>query len=356
MSKMGIALIGTGDIAKGYIKDLLTYPDLEVMGVVDMNTERAQQFGTEHGVPVFQDVESVLDDPGVALIVNLTSHHAHKQVTEQALRAGKHVYSEKPLALTSSDAWELVTLANQQNVRLACSPFSVIGEAQQTLWKWVREGKLGKVRVVYAEMNWGRIETWHPAPIPFYEVGAFFDVGVYPLAVLTSIFGPVKWVQSYGTVVLPDRMTKDGVPYTITTPDWMVSIMEMSDGTQVRLTTGFYVANKSSRQQGIEVHGDLGSLHLDSTGVFNTTVTHIPFGGEPEKVEHIRDPYPGIPWGRGVHEVATAIRDDCPHLFSGEQAAHIVDVLSAHNESMSTNQRVAVTSTFDPPVPAAWAL
>src|SRR5687768_4761561 len=152
MSRMGIALIGTGDIAKGYIKDLLTYPDLEVVGVVDAYTERAHQFGEQWGVPVFENNEALFADPRVELVVNLTSHHAHKQITEQALLAGKHVYSEKPLALTSADAWELVDLARRQNVRLACSPFSAIGEAQQTLWKWVREGRLGKVRVVYAEV------------------------------------------------------------------------------------------------------------------------------------------------------------------------------------------------------------
>src|SRR5688572_6159632 len=180
MNKMRVGLIGTGDIARPYITDLVNYPDdIEIVGVTDLDSERAKAFAEKYNTRAFPTTDDLLNE--IDLAVNLTTHHAHKAVTAHCIRAGKHVHSEKPLALTYEDALELVRLAEERGVRLACSPFTLMGEAQQTAWKWIRDGKLGKVRVVYAEVNWGRIETWHPAPVPFYEVGAIFDVGVYPL-------------------------------------------------------------------------------------------------------------------------------------------------------------------------------
>ncbi|MBE2267570.1 MAG: Gfo/Idh/MocA family oxidoreductase [Anaerolinea sp.] len=356
MAKINVAVIGTGNIATGYVSDLLNYPDLHVSGVTDVDAERARQFGAEHGVHVYPSTEALLADPDVQIAVNLTPHFAHKAVTEQALNAGKHVYSEKPLALTSTDAWGLVALARTRGLRLAGSPFTIIGEAQQTAWKLIRDGKLGKVRMVYAEVNWGRIESWHPAPIPFYEVGALFDVGVYQLAILTTIFGAARRVQTIGHMLLPDRVTKDGVPYTLTTPDWMVTVLELADGTRVRLTADFYVANASTRQTGIEFHGDLGSLYLESFFLADSPLLFAPFNEPLAPIELVRQPETSIRWGRGVHELASALREGRPHRFSGEHAAHITDILNAANESLRTGQPVTIDSAFPPTAPAEWAL
>lgn len=354
MAKIGVGIIGTGNIAAPYITDLLTYPEIQVCGVSDIDAERAQTFAAEHGVLAYDSTEDLLNDAHVQIVANLTAHFAHKVITEQALKAGKHVYSEKPLALTSDEAWGLVHLANEHGLRLACSPFTVIGEAAQTAWKLIRDGRLGNVRVIYGEVNWGRIESWHPAPIPFYEVGPLADVGVYILAIVTAIFGPVRSVFSYGTVLQPQRVTKDGQPYTLTTPDWIVTILELEAGIQVRLTTDFYVSNKTTRQTGIEIHGDAGSLHLDSFLAFDSRVAYAPFGEPLEPIELVRQPHEGIPWGRGIHELVMAIQQDRPHRFSGEQAAHIVDVLSAAAASQHSGQPVEISSSFAPPPPATW--
>ena len=100
------------------------------------------------------------------------------------------MYSEKPLALRASEAHELVALAAARGLRLGCSPSTFLGEAQQTAAALIRSGRLGTVRAIYAEVNWGRIETWHPAPAPFFDVGALVDVGVYPLTLVTTMLGP----------------------------------------------------------------------------------------------------------------------------------------------------------------------
>jgi predicted dehydrogenase len=143
-------------------------------------------------------------------VVNLTVHHAHYEVTHRALEAGRHVYSEKPLALRSGGARELVDLAVTRGLRLGCSPSTILGEAQQTAAAWIRAERLGPVRAIYADVSWGRIETWHPAPEPFYEVGAMVDVAVYPLTLATAMIGPARSVRAWGW-----DSAQTGSPWTV---------------------------------------------------------------------------------------------------------------------------------------------
>ena len=178
----------------------------------------------------------------------------------QALAAGKHVHSEKPLALRHDEARELVELATERGVRLSSAPATLLGEAQQSLWKLVRDGAIGRVRVVYAEANWDRIERWHPDPTALYAVGPLVDVGIYPLAILTAMFGPVRRVQGTPRSSSPTVCTADGRPFRLSAPDFVVALLELTDGVIARLTATFYVP--PSKQRGLELHGDDGSLYL----------------------------------------------------------------------------------------------
>jgi predicted dehydrogenase len=356
-AKIGVAVIGTGNIADGYVSDLLGYSDtLTVLGVADQDADKLAAFAAKHQVNAYASNAALLADERVQIVVNLTPHFAHYTVNEAALRAGKHVYSEKPLALHPQEAWALVELAQQQQRRLACSPFTMIGAAQQTAWKLIREGQLGQIRVAYGEANWGRIESWHPAPIPFYQVGALFDVGVYLLGLMTTFFGAAQQVYSMGNYLLPERRTKDGQPYTLTTPDWMVSIIEFADGLQLRLSSNFYVSNASTRQTGLELHGDVGSLHLESFFMPNSPLSFAKFGEPLAPIPLVAPPAPTIAWGTGVYELAQALLEERPHRFSGEQAAHITDILAASTASLASGHSVPITSRFPAPAPADWSL
>ena len=197
MTPLGLGIVGTGNIAGAYARDILTHPQIRLAAAADLDAGRAVAFGAEHGCRIHQSLDDLLADPSVDIVVNLTVHHAHYEVTKRALQAGRHVYSEKPLALRSKEAHELVALAASRGMRLGCSPSTFLGEAQQTAAALIRDGRLGPVRAVYAEVNWGRIETWHPTPIPFFDVGVMVDVGVYPLTLVTAILGPARSVRAW---------------------------------------------------------------------------------------------------------------------------------------------------------------
>ena len=143
MKRLGIGIVGTGNIAGGYARDALTHPEIRLVAATDLDPVRATAFAKEHDCRAHASLDDLLADDAVDIVVNLTVHHAHYEVTKRALEAGRHVYSEKPLALKASEARELVELAATRGLRLGCSPSTFLGEAQQTAAALVRSGRLG---------------------------------------------------------------------------------------------------------------------------------------------------------------------------------------------------------------------
>jgi predicted dehydrogenase len=357
MDPLGIGIVGTGNIAGGYARNAATFEEIRLVAATDLDPSRAGAFGTEHGCRVHGSLDELLDDPAVDIVVNLTIHHAHHEVTKRALEAGRHVYTEKPLALRASEAAELVALAKDRGLRLGSSPATFLGEAQQTAAAHIRSGELGSVRAVYADVNHGRIETWHPAPGPFYDVGVLVDVGVYPLSLVTAMLGPARTVRSWGWNLLPDRTALDGSRFRIGSPDLSLVAVELEGGAVLRLTTSFYVGSPSRQRGTIEFHGDDASLMLGHFQEFDTTVEVGKFGGSYEPVDLVRPGFRGTAWARGVADLAMAIREDRPHRASAEQAAHVVDIIEAVRASAADGGRpIQIDSTFDPPALMPWAV
>ena len=354
---LGIGIVGCGMIAEAYATDLASYDDVRLVGVTDLDLARAEALAAKRGWHPYPSLQELLEEEDVDAVVNLTFPSAHRDVTEACLEAGKHVYSEKPLALTSEDAKRLVELAAERNLRLGCSPCTLMGEAQQTAWKVIREGRLGQVRVVYAEANGGRLETWHPAPAQFYAVGALSDIGVYPLTLIAAMLGPARRVSAAGRVIHPERVTAAGVRFEVATPDFAVLVLELAGGTIVRLTANFYVPRRSTKQVGVEFHGDDGSLYLSDWQRFDATVEYASFGKECKytSVPLVAPAHPGTEWGRGVREMAQAIAEGRPHRATGELAAHVVEIVCATACSIELGEPVEIRSSFTPPEPMGWA-
>ena len=347
-NKMKIGIVGTGNIAGPYVKDLKTSPQIDIGGVADAFPEKAQAFGEEYDLKVYDSLDALLADDSIELVANLTIHHAHFDITTRCLNAGKHVYSEKPLALTYQEAKALVELAERNGVRLGASPFTFMGKAQQAAWRRVEAGELGTVRLAYAEVNWGRIESWHPNPAPFYEVGPLWDVGVYPLTFLTAVFGPVRKVTAYGKTLKADRTTLDGDPFELNGPDFLVCLLEHTSGVLTRLTANFYVTQKSKQESAIEIHGDNKSLYLSSWFLPNGKVEVAEFNKPYEPLPNVDAPNE-MPWGTGIRDMVDGLLGNRPHRATGAQAAHIVEVLEAAYTSVSTGDAVEVRSDFVTP-------
>jgi predicted dehydrogenase len=294
-----------------------------------------------------------LDDPSVELIACLTSHRAHPAVVTAALTAGRHTFSEKPLAPTYGQARELIDLARERGARLAAAPIAPLGELAQTARRWVTDGRLGDVRLAYADVNWGRIERWHPSPEAFYEIGPLFDVGVYPLTQLTALFGPVVEIRASAHRLLEDRSRTDGVAFRLGAPDCVIAMLKLEAGVVVRLTVNFYVADPA-RQRGIELHGDAGSLWLSNWFQFDGTLEHAPQGEDARQVPLLREPEVTMPWAAGLEELAASVIEERPSVLDPEHAAHVVEVMETIIAAADTGRPMAVASRFAPPPPARW--
>ena len=353
MRSLGVAIVGCGDIAHRYAEDLPRHSHLRLVGVTDLDADRARAFGERWSAPVYDSLDAALADPQVELVACLTSHRAHVPVVTAAIDAGRHAFSEKPMAPTHAEAQALIARAEARGVRLAAAPIAPLGELQQTARRWVDSGRLGTVRLVYADVNWGRIERWHPTPEAFYDIGPLYDVGVYPLTALTALFGPVVEVRADAERLLEDRVRTDGTPFGLGAPDVVLASLRLADGPIVRLTVNFYVADPA-RQRGIELHGDAGSLWLSNWFQFDGTLEHAPQGEEYRPVPLLRSPEVTMPWAAGLEELAASVIEERPAALDPGHAAHVVEVMETIIASASSGRALAPSSTFAPPPAAAW--
>jgi predicted dehydrogenase len=349
---VNVALVGCGNIAERYARSIAEEPLLKLVGATDVVPGRALALVERFGVRQYASLGELLADDAVETVVNLTAPRAHADVTAACLEAGRHVHTEKPVALVHAEARGLAELARRRGVRLSCAPATLLGESQQTAWKLVREGAFGNVRAVYAEANWGRIESWHPSPTTIYSSGPLVDVGIYPLTVLTAMFGPARRVVAYGTELQPERTARDGTPFRLETPDFVVAVVEL-ERVVARVTATFWVG--PGRQRGIEFHGDRGSLYLASWAEFDSRLESSLDGESYTAVPLVREPYRGIGWSRAIVDLAEAVAEGRPHRAGAEHAAHVVETLNAIDTSRSRGEPVEVHSGFDPPRPMEWA-
>lgn len=331
-------IVGCGNIAARYAADLIAAETVDVIGFYDVDQTRAIEYADRFGGEAFASLDEAIE--AAEVVINLTIFEAHYPVSMAALSRSRHVYSEKPLALRLEEAIELAGLARNHGVRLGAAPFTFLGEAQTAAIDWVRSGRIGEVRLVYAEVNHGRIETWHPNPAPFYEVGPMLDVGVYPLALLIDLFGPVNWLQAISSTVKSDRVALDGSTYTPGSPDYWLVHLEHHDGVKVRLTVNFYVKG----DEGMVFHGDDGSLRLESWFVPNAGVWHRPYGGTEVAVE-IEEGSDEVDWSVGVASFVEGIGSADPGPLNAERAVHMTAVLEAITRSGASGEPVVVDNS-----------
>jgi len=179
MSKIKVGIVGCGNISDIYLTNCRTYDALEVIRLADIDKERAAAKAAQYGVPKSGSLAELLADPDVDIVLNLTIPAAHAEISLAALDAGKHVYSEKPLAITMEDGRRILELAQRKGLRVGVAPDTVLGGGIQTSRKLIDEGAIGTPVAATAFMMTGGPERWHPNPGFLYEAGAgpMFDMG-----------------------------------------------------------------------------------------------------------------------------------------------------------------------------------
>lgn len=346
-SQTRIAFLGVGNIAGPYAESVARHPELALVGVFDIDTEKVTQFASERGCTPYGDLDELAaDEPDI--VVNLSSAPYHFATSIDLIARGLTVFSEKPLALEPDQAVQLVAAAKDQRVRLACAPSLWLGRAQLAAADRILSGAIGSVGLVKAEVNQGRIETWHPAPGSFYQVGPVVDAGVYPITYLTAILGPIREVSASSSMSVAERTTLAGEAFTPPRNDTWVVIASFESGTVLSLTCNFFV-DSATQPRTVTFHGESGTLVLDDWFMPGAGIRHASYGEALSELVAADDSLEPD-WALGVADLAAAIKEGRAHRNGSEHAAHVVDVLDAIRRSESDGVRVSVESDFPSPL------
>lgn len=379
---MGIAIVGCGYVADSYRYCLKLHGDtLRLTGVYDRDAERLKAFAGYWKDQPYASLDALLADPACQIVLNLTDPHNHAAVTRAALAGGKHVYSEKPLGLSAQEAQELAGLADKAGLRLAGAPCNFLGESVQTAWAAVRAGVIGRVRLVYAELDDGMVHranyaSWisrsgraWPARGEF-ETGCTYEHAGYALGALVAMFGPVRRVSAYSSLLIADKKTNP--PLGNPAPDFSSGCLEFDGGIVARVTNSI-VAPYDHRFRIVGEDGvieiseiwDYGSsvvLRRASTGRLGRLIERRwpQFSGR--RLKPVRPPLlkrgPGLPtmdFMRGVAELAAAISQRRACKLDAELAMHITEVTEMLQHPDRFAHPAVVASTCKPIEPEIWA-
>jgi len=353
---VGVGLVGAGVISGTYLENLTSFPDVEVRAIADLDPARAAAQAARHGVPRSCSVAELLADPGIEIVVNLTVPAAHVEIGFAALDAGKHMWTEKPLALDRETGRKLLDRAAERGLRVASAPDTPLGAGLQTARRAV--ARIGDPLTALALFQTPGPETWHPAPEFYFQPGGgpALDMGPYYLTTLVQIFGSVRRVTGAGGRARESRVIasgpRAGTEFPVTVPTTVAALVEFTGGGSAQLVLSFDSA--LVRQGFVEVTGTLGTAVLPDPNYFDgLTRLHLLGHTEPEEVAPQGHP---ATRGTGVLELARAIRAGTPERASGELAYHVLDVLLAIEESLTRGHTVDIESTveFPPPLPPGW--
>ncbi len=384
---MRVAVIGCGYVSAFYAATFPNHPQLELAGVFDRISEHADAFSRHFGVRQYMTLADVLGDPSVDAVANLTNPHSHFEISRDALLAGKHVYSEKPLAMKLDDAEQLVTLARQRGLQLCSAPCNLLGETAQTMWRALHENKIGKVRLVYAELDDGLIhrlayEQWvneFGRPWPYqdeFEVGCTLEHAGYYVSWLVAFFGPIQRLTTFPAILVPDKQTR--LPVHAMAPDFSCACLEFQSGVVARLTCGI-VAPHDHR---LQIFGDEGTLSTEDGWYYDSPVYFEPFstlstrmkklplaarlrGVHRRRLPLVRSPKTSFTYrtgghrmdfARGIAEMADAIDQGRDSRLSGDFSLHINEAVLKLQTPVAGNATQTMQTTVGECSPMPWAL
>ncbi|MDF2725078.1 MAG: gfo/Idh/MocA family oxidoreductase [Paenibacillus sp.] len=356
MKQVKIGIIGCGVISAIYLKNCKQYRGLEVVAVADLDVSRAKARAEEFGVEKACSVEELLADPQIDLVINLTIPAAHAAVSQQALNAGKHVYLEKPLAVTREDARKTLELAEQKNLRVGCAPDTFLGGGIQTCIKLIRDGWIGDPVGATAFMLGRGPEGWHQDPVFFYKAGGgpMFDMGPYYLTAMISMLGSISRVAGMTRTTFPERTITSAAKYgqkiQVDIPTHIAGLLEFESGAIGTIITSFDIMGGSNLPR-IEVYGTAGTLFVPDPNTFGGPVMYRRKGAKEITQVPLSHGFAENSRGVGALDMALAIAENRPHRASGALAYHALEAMHGFHDASNSRSHYEMHSKSSSPEP-----
>lgn len=351
--RVKIGIIGCGSVSHSYLPHLTQCPYAEVVSACDIIPERAAAQTKKFNIPkYYAHIDQMLDGIAFDLLVNLTDMQEHEHLNRQALEAGKHVWSEKPMANSLAGGQALLKLAKKKGVRLWGAPAMVMSPQFEFMAKTLAAGKLGRIAAAHAHYG-------HTGPdwsSFFYEKGggSLPDLAVYNLTTLTGLLGPVKSVTAMLSIVTPTRTIRDKGDIQVETEDNAMVLMEHDNGILSHVQSGFNYFNphghdgSEENRHTVSIVGNQGYMGLvgydwDPQGVDLATED------QPAYTRHVTDKRDFV-WQMGASVAAQCLATGVDIPITPEHALHVLEIIQATHESHETKTRIPMTSTFQWPV------
>jgi predicted dehydrogenase len=352
--KLRVAIIGCGSVSNRYIPHLQTSSLIEIVSLCDIKYDRAIAQNNQYKVnaATYPDIEKMLAGVPFDMMVTLTDMQVHGKLNRQALVAGKHVWSEKPMANTYAEGKALLDLAKQKKLRIWGAPAVVNSPQFVFMSKCIQEGKLG--RVASAHGQYGHTgPTWSAF---FYEKGggSMPDLGVYNMATLTGLLGPAKSVMAMLSIVKPERTVDDKGKIKVEAEDNAHVLLEHDKGVISHVMCGFNFFDphgheaKAQQLHSIQIYGDYGNLRLigydwETNGVFLDNSWD-----EPAKL--YQQDSEGYVWQEGATNTGESIINGTEPRINVEHALHVLEIIEAARASSATGKKIMLKSKFKWPM------
>jgi predicted dehydrogenase len=352
-----LGIIGAGSVVDLYMSSVGAYPDVDVRAIADRHPDRAEARASELGIRA-ASVDELLASSDVEAVVNLTPPGSHFAVSKSVLAAGKHLYNEKPLAMTTAQGEAILAEAAARSLVVGAAPDITMGRSFRNALRLLSDGLIGPAVFARCEAVLAGPERWHPRPQFLYARGGgpLFDIGPYYLTALVAALGAVESVSAIGTKMADSRTIGSGpdagTQFPVEVPSLTVANLKFATGIAAQMLLTFDSA--SHRGGRLEVFGVNGTLRTPDPNGADTTALFLPAGSDSwEDLGH-SETTPAI--GPGIANFARHIRGNEPLIVSGERALHVLDVMCAIEESSNSGQTAAVSSSFAPtPVlPDSW--
>lgn len=346
-------VIGCGSVSHSYLPVLTRSPFVEVVSLCDIRYERAQKQGAKFNVAnTYPHIDAMLAGVPFEFLIDLTDMQEHEKINRRGLEAGKHVWSEKPIANSLAAGQKLLQLALKKKLRLWGAPITVQSPQFAFMAKQITGGKLGRVAAAHA--NYGHEgPNWSSF---FYEKGggSMPDLAVYNFTTLTGLLGPVKNVTAMLSVVTPERAITGKGRFKVTEEDNAMVLLDHGQGVISHVQSGFNYFNphghdgSKETKHTIEVVGSGGFMGLVGYD-WEPRSVDLATTASPKLERHATDAQ-GYLWQQGGALAAECLVTGRELIVTPEQALHVLEIITAARESSATGKRIKLSSTFKWPL------
>ena len=366
-----VGLIGCGHISETYFRAEKYFNNIKIVKCADINHANALKCANTYKIKALS-VKDLFKDKEVEIILNLTIPKAHYQVAKQSLLNGKHVYSEKPMAINFKDGLDLVKIAKRKKLYIGNAPDTFLGGGIQKSKDLVEKNILGKISLGNAIFAFPGVQSYHPNPEPWFakkEGGPVIDMGPYYLTALVNLLGPAKKVT--GSIMEGVKRRTIGIgpkknkTFKVECPTTYLSTIQFENGTIIRLTLSFDVI--AHQRNHIELYGIKGSMIVPDPNMFGGSVYVCNKLGKPWKEYktnkmhlgkiNIRSqssranesPTNANYRGVGLAEMAYSIENKKINKCNGELSLHVLDIIQSTMKACKTNKQQVIKTTCKKP-------